>query len=335
MYGNYGYGGMGGGMGMPGQGQEMMIVVVCCICCLCVACILGGYMTNAFCSMGFGKSCTKKDDEGERDRKWRDEEPATLAPGTGTVASPNAACSEAYALAARTDPRDPRPAIRPDVPACAGQEKVGKDCYYWTVGQDPITGFARWMRKPADAYGDARYGGTCTPTVSCAARIDPTTLGGYNEIKPDDLLKQCSSAVTATTEADSVKYLTTKAAEVGANWTGSGAWTSSHSQTWFNNVKRYVAQKDLSVYINNTVAAATIVKSKLNQNTLYKKTFAYMLEAAVRAPDNTSDWIITAANQFNNAAISGRQANEDFFIVTYLKRPIRTLQSWERIIGNF
>jgi hypothetical protein len=329
MYGMNMYGmGMGGGMGMPGQGQEMMIISLCCLCCLCCACLAAGYMTNMFCgiSPSMGSKCQKE--TSAPTRSYEDEEPSRQASGTVD------GCHEAYARKARTG-KDPRPPIDPS--ACTNTSRVvGRDCYFWEAQLDPVTGLARWMRKadPEDPNADMRTGGDCAPSVQCPNFIDPKSLAGYTESNAAALLKHCTAVQgTATTENDTVALLTREARKVGRDgWAGVNVeWTAADSKRWYDRVARYVAQKDLKAYIANTGTAVTALKGKLNTRRIRKSTYAFMLEAAVRAPDNSPTTIIDVTNRWVGTAMSTRDRNEATF-VAYLQANIRGMVDWQRVL---
>lgn len=327
-YGGGGYGGMyGGGMGGMGGGSEMYMIV-CSMCCLCIVLVVAAYFTNALCKLGFGKSC-------------KTEEPTSPPPPPGTPAPPSSSvntCSEAYGRAARGR-NDPRPAIRPEY--CKEETRtLGRDCYFWEVQSDPVTGMARWMRKadPDDPKADLKSGGDCTPTVKCSTSIDPKTLDGYSEIAPQALLKQCTAvAGTATTQDDTIKALTAEARGVTTYWTGTTAWSDVHSRIWYDRVARFVGQRDLKVYISNAVKATKNVMNKLTTSTISKSTFAYVLEAAVRSPENRSDWILDVVNKFNNSSLSRPAQRSERFFVAYLVNTLAfrpPLTRWETAIDN-
>lgn len=331
MYGG-GYGGYGG-MGMGG-GQEQMIMIVCCICVVCIALVAVGFFTNMFCGVGFGKDCKKNNDP----PPVPNTEPPVEGPGSGGFGPGGSGdvdlCSESWGSTPRTG-NDPRPPIRPEY--CQNAARVvGRDCYYWKVEADPVTGRARWMRVPDDAKGDMRTGGTCSAQVTCANVIDPTTLPRYSELEPTELLQQCTAvAPTATNEADTVAFLTKSAAEVSTTWTDSQAWTDTHSRLWYQLMIRFVGQKDLSVFISNAVKAATTLKNKLNVQSIRKSTFAHILEAAVRSPENRADWIIDIINVYNNQILTAAQSNEGFFLA-YLRALFKDtpMIPWQTMIEN-
>lgn len=324
--GGFGYGGAGG-MG----GQEMMIMLVCCVCCVCILSIVGGYFTNIFCSVSnkLGRSC----------------EPTTPAPTTGPITpetvqpeeptSSVKACSEAYGRVARGK-NDPRPSIRADY--CRNETRVvGKDCYYWQVQSDPVTGQGRWMRltDPDDPKGDMRSGGTCEPSVRCPTTFDPASLEGYSDTNPQPLLKQCTGiAATATTKDATIAEITKAARGVSRTWTGTEAWGDVHSRIWYEKMARYLGQRDMITYIGNATKAARRVMEKMNSTVIKKSTFAYILEASIRSPDNRADWIIDTTNAwYNKVAPPGR--TEGGF-VRYLRGVIvrPPLVPWETTIDN-
>lgn len=325
MYGNYGYGGYGGGMGMMG-GQETMLIALCCVCCICLCVVVGLWASNAGCSAGFGRSCPAKTNP-----------PTVIQPQpSDDDGRPSMdICTEEWGKQVRA-PNDPRPPIRPEYCKTATRA-IGRDCYYWEVQADPVTGMARWMRKTDDDKGDMRSGGTCTPEVQCKNVIDPATLGRYTDLEPEDLLKQCTAvAGTATNEADTIKMLTEQAKAVGGTWTGTLAWSAAHSKIWYDQVLPYIGQKDLNAYIANAVKATQTVKDRFASTTMLKSTFAYILEAAVRSPENRADWIIDIVNQYNNITLKPRDMNEKYF-VSYLKRvmaPHGKMVNWENVIDN-
>ena len=341
MYGGGGYGGYGG-MGMMGGGQEQMYMIVCCVCVLCIASIAIAYFAGAFCSFGLGTKCKSKESGGDGGDGGEFEpiEPVSPGPrgggggGGGVPGGPVDLCSESWGSTPRTG-NDPRPPIRPEYCESAARV-VGRDCYYWKVEADPVTGRARWMRVPDDAKGDMRTGGECSAQVTCANVIDPATLPRYSELEPTELLKQCTAvASTATNEADTVAFLTKSAAEVSPTWTDSQAWTDTHSRQWYQLMIRFVGQKDLSVYISNAVKAATTLKNKLNVQSIRKSTFAHILEAAVRSPENRADWIIDVVNIYNNQILTAAQANEGFFLA-YLRGLFKDtpMIPWQTVIDN-
>lgn len=320
-YGNFGYGGYGGGM--MGGGNEMMIVVVCCCCCLCVALIAAGYFTNTLCGIGFGSNCPKKDETPEPV-----EVEGTVAPAPPAINT----CNESYGTTPRTDANDPRPPIRPEY--CMNEPRtVGRDCFYWKVQRD-ATGRDRWIRVPDSSKADSYFGGSCVPQVKCKDVIDPASLPRYSELEPAELLNQCTAvSPTATNEADTVKILTKHAQEVGAAWTDTSAWTDTHSKVWYNNVLKYVGQKDLNAYIMNAVSATRTLKNKYSSTTLKKSTFAYILEAAVRTPENRADWVIDIVNSFVRRPLTPAQMNEAYFVV-YMRAILKEMIRWENLIEN-
>jgi len=330
MYNGYGgYGGMSGGMG----GQETMMLVVCCICCVCLLCLFGAWYSNMLCSMSssMGRSCvpatTTPSPEPLGDMDMSE------APSTGTVSN---TCSQAYANTFR-GPKDPRPPIRPE--ACQGQTRtVGRDCFYWEVQNDPATNLARWMRRvdPEDQNMNIKYSGACQPIVRCPNFIDPKTLERYSESDARALLNQCVAMTpAANNQTNTIKEVTKQAKTVGASWTGTQSWTDTHSKIWYNQMLRFIGQKDLKVYIANSAKATITLKRKLGVDTLRKGTFAYMLEAAVRSPDNRADWIVDVVNKFYNQTLRGMRKTENYFI-SYLRTLIRNppLKSWDSIIDN-
>lgn len=327
MYNGYGYGGGYGGAGMMG-GQEMMIMLLCCCCCACLISVVGGYFTNIFCklSTSLGSKCEP------------DETPAPIVPETSspstTIASVDT-CNAAWGKTAR-GVNDPRPPIRPEY--CQNATRaVGRDCYLWEVQPDPVTGMGRWMRKQdtEDGKADLRYGGECTPMVTCSTMIDPVSLEGYSETKPQPLLGQCKAvAATAGSETETIKFLT-KEARRASVWKDTYAWTDSHSKRWYDRVKRYVGQRDLSAYILNSVKAVKNLKTKMQSDRISKSTFAYILEAAVRAPDNRPEWIIDTVNKYATTPLTTARNSERTFVV-YLRTVIRAppLVTWEPVIDN-
>lgn len=333
------YGGMGGGYGMGGmRGDNTMMMVMCCVCLVCIASLAIGYFTGAFCSVSpaLGRCQGRGGGGGPDEEEEMDPGPLPSGPpsrpGAGGPTGGVDLCSESWGSTPRTG-NDPRPPIRPEYCQSAARV-VGRDCYYWKVEADPVTGRARWMRVADDAKGDMRTGAECAAQVKCPLVIDPASLPRYSELEPTELLKQCTAvAATATNQGDTLKFLTQAAAEVSANWTDTAAWTDSHSKVWYDGVMRYVGQKDLSVYISNSAKAATTVKNKFNMQSLRKSTFAYILEAAVRSPENRADWIIDIVNVFNNRALTAAQANEAFF-VAYLRGLVPGMVAWEKVIEN-
>lgn len=326
MYGGYG----GGGMGM--RQDNSMMLIICCVCVACVVSLAIGYFMGAFCSFGL---CPpgKKRDGGE----YEEEMPAGPVPsgapgGLGGGGGPVDLCSESWGSTPRTG-NDPRPPIRPEYCQSAARV-VGRDCYYWKVEADPVTGRARWMRVVDDTKGDMKTGSECVAQVKCPVVIDPASLPRYSELEPTELLQQCTAvAATATNEADTIKFLTQAAQEVSANWKDTAAWTDTHSRLWYTNVTRYVGQKDLSAYIGNSVKAAITVKNQFGIQSLRKATFAYILEAAVRTPENRADWIIDVSNAYYNTAMPAGAANEAGF-VNYLKGLVKAMVPWQNIIEN-
>lgn len=326
MYGNMygmGGGGYGGGYGMGGQGNETIIIICCCICCLCISSMVGGWFGNLFCSLSpsLGKSC------GAQPVTPMGETPETTATA-GTPAQMAATlktCSESWGKAVRIG-NDPRPPIRPEY--CQSETRaVGRDCYYWEVQADPVTGMARWMRKADDQYGDMRSGAQCTASVQCGNRIDPAKLDRYSETEPDQLLRMCTAVQgTANNEVDALSTLTAEAQKVGATWIGPLAWTNEHSKWWYDGVLRYVGQKDLQAYITNSRKAADTLKFRLKSNTLRRSTFAYMLEAAVRAPTNSPDWIVNTTNSFAGSSESS--------YIAHLQKFIKNMEPWEQTMDG-
>lgn len=328
MYNGFGYGGggYGGGMGgMMGGGNETMIIVVCCCCCLCLALIAAGYFTNFFCgSVGLGVSCPKKESEDPND-------PVETTPAPPSTPSVNT-CNESYGTTPRTDANDPRPPIRPEY--CESEPRtVGRDCYYWKVQRDSANR-ARWVRVPDSAKADMYFGGSCVPQVKCKDVIDPATLPRYSELEPAELLNQCQGvSPTATNEADTVKILTQHAQEVGAAWTDTSAWSDTHSKVWYNNVLKYVGQKDLNAYISNAVKATRTLKNKFSTTTLKKSTFAYILEGSVRSPENRADWIVDAVNSFVRRPLTPAQMTEAYFVL-HMRALLPNMIRWETLIEN-
>lgn len=325
--GGYGYG-SGGGM----QGQEMMIFVLCCVCCVCLLSLLGGWYSNIFCgvSTSLGKSCPVNTPVPEVQDTSND------TPGPATNNTVSNTCSEAYAKTFR-GPKDPRPPIRPE--ACQGATRtIGRDCFYWEVQSDPTTGLARWMRKtdPEDANQQVKFSGACQPTVRCSNFIDPKTLERYSESDSQALLNQCVAVTpAANNENNAIKELTKQAKAVGATWIGTQAWNDTHSRVWYNQMLRFIGQKDLKVYLANSAKAAQTLKRKLGVNSIRKGTFASILEAAVRSPDNRADWIIDVVNKYYNQTLQGMQRTEQYF-VSYLRRLIMRppMKQWDAIIDN-
>lgn len=327
-----GYGGYG-----AGGGNEMMIVILCCICCLSIACLAGGYFTNIFCkvSTSLGRSCPPP--ETPSPPPYSPDPSETQKPGYsgGGDGSVNA-CSEAWGKTARAK-NDPRPPIRPEY--CANETRtIGRDCYFWKVDSDPVTGQARWMRipDPDDPKADLRTGGVCTPVVQCANLIDPKTLDRYSELEPGQLLKQCTAvASTATNETDTIREITKEARNVTTYWTGTRAWNNTHSKIWYDRLLPFIGQRDMKVYIANSGRAAKALMNKLKSSTMRKSTFAYILEAAVRSPENRADWILDVTNRFVNKTLLARDRNEAAFIAhlrTFVPRPGMVI--WERVIDN-
>lgn len=329
------YNGYGGGYGgQAGGGQEMMIVMICCVCCLCIACVAGGYFTNMFCGMGsgFGRSCTPT--------------PAPLPPpdpdytGEPTEDTTSAAanmCSPAYGFTARAK-NDPRPQLRPEYCMGAGRQP-GRDCYFWEVQSDPATGRARWIRKadPEDPKADMKYGGDCAAAVKCPSFIDPASLDRYSELEPGQLLKQCTAiSATAVNKDDAIRVLTREARAVNANWSGTGAWTDANSKLWYDRVTRFVGQKDLAAYFSNAGRAAKSVMAKMKVTSMRKSTFATVLEAAVRSPDNRADWIIDMTNAFLHRQPESPGPRMEASYVGYLRAqlPRPPLQTWATLIDN-
>lgn len=323
-YGNFGYGGGYGGGGMMG-GNETYIIVLCCCCFLCLALIAAGYFTNVLCGMGFGANCPKKETTPTPDPD------DTVAPAPPTPAINT--CNESYGTTPRTDANDPRPPIRPEY--CVNEPRtVGRDCYYWKVQKD-ATGRDRWIRVPDSSKADMYFGGSCVPQVKCKDVIDPASLPRYSELEPAELLNQCQGvSPTATNEADTVKILTQHAQEVGAAWTDTSAWTDTHSKVWYNNVLKYVGQKDLNAYITNAVKATRTLKNKFSTTTLKKSTFAYILEAAVRTPENRADWIVDIVNSFVRRPLTPAQMNEAYFVTTHMRGILPNMIRWETLIEN-
>lgn len=330
-YGGYGMGGMG-----AGGGSEMMIISLCCVCCVCIVLIFLGYWTNMFCKMGFGRSCQA---ETPTPTPVADST-ATSDPSTYTSTSVNK-CSEAWGKAVRGS-KDPRPAIRPEY--CQGESRaVGRDCYYWEVQADPVTGQGRWMRKvdPEDERLNIRYAGQCTPQVECPSFIDPKQLEGYSEVKPEALLKQCAVVTPSmNTEETTIKELTRQAKSVSDRWEDTKAWTDAHSRVWYTQMKRYIGQRDIKAYVANSARAATTLKKKMGRSTLKKSTFASMLEAAIRAPNNNADWIMDVTNRFTNNVrayvASGKYSNTEAAYRAYLSTLVgRTpMVNWYITIDN-
>lgn len=320
MYGGYGGGGMGG--------QEMMIISVCCLCCICLAVIGLGYFTNMFCGMGekFGKSCPAKSPSDSLSNT--DPLPSDVPAAPSSVVE---SCSQAWGRQSRAK-NDPRPPIRPEYCRSAGRQ-LGRDCYYWEVQDDPVTGMARWMRKAdeEDGKNDLRYGGECTPVVQCPTFIDPKTLDRYSEVEAQQLLKQCQAvATTASNETETIRELTRAARTVSRKWIDV-AWGDVHSRIWYNTVLRFVGQRNLKPHIDNASKAAKNLMNKFNTDIMRKSTFAYILEAAIRAPDNRSDWIIDSVNAFIKKAGATQR---DAAFVAYLRGINRTYAQWETIIDN-
>ena len=325
------YGGYGGGM--PRQDNSMMLII-CCVCVVCVISLVVGYFMGAFCSVSPAMCPNGKGGGGggEDEEEMPSGPVPSGAPGLGGGGGPVDLCSESWGSTPRTA-NDPRPPIRPEY--CQGTPRVvGRDCYFWKVDADPVTGRARWMRVADTNKGDAKTGSECQAQVTCPVVIDPATLPRYSELEPTELLNQCTAvAASATNEADTIKFLTQSAQEVSANWKDTAAWTDTHSKIWYTNVTRYVGQKDLSVYISNSVKAAVTAKNQFGIQSLRKATFAYILEAAIRTPENRADWILDVINAFYQKALPTSQANEAG-LINFLRDQVPTMVPWQNLMEN-
>lgn len=332
MYNGFGgYGGYGG----QGGGMEMYMIVICCCCCLCIACVVGGWYSNMFCkvSSSLGRSC-KEDPPAPAPEEPLPPSPDTDQTSSGTLT----ACSEAWNREARK-PNDPRPPIKAQ--ACQGQARtLGRDCYFWEVQPDKLTGMARWMRKPdpEDSKADMRTGGACQASVRCSPLIDPATLEQYTDGNPSALLNQCAAiGPTASNEAAAKRELTSRANSKIKQWSGTTAWNSQNSDIWYSNMKRYVGQRDLSPYYDNALKAVENFQRKIASTSLRKATLAYVLEAAVRAPTNTPGWIIDVTNKFlNTLNLTPRRPATTYegMYVSYLRQFYRSTIKWETTIDN-
>ena len=331
--GGFGYGGgYGGGQG----GMEMYMIICCCICCLCIACVVGGWYSNVFCKMNssLGRSC-KEPEPAPAPEVIEPPAPATDETASGALT----ACSEAWNRAPRSN-KDPRPAIQAQ--ACQGQTRtLGRDCYFWKVEPDKLTGMARWMRIPdPDDPGkaDMRTGASCQPSVRCKPMIDPATLEQYTDGNPAALLDQCAAiGPTATNEAAAIRELTARANRKIKQWSGTSAWSNQNSDIWYRTMKRFIGQRDLSPYYDNTLKAVENFQKKIGTTNLRKATLAYALEAAVRAPTNNAQWIVDVTNKFlNTIALSARRASTSYegAYVSYLRSFFRSMTPWETTIDN-
>lgn len=333
----------GGGMYGPGAGggQEMMIMMCCCICCVCVLSLFAGYWFNLFCSVSpsLGRGC--KELEEEKERKKREQEAAdaanrTEAPTTTTTTT-LASCSKLNAKARGS--RDPRPPIDPN--ACRDQERTeGRDCYYWKVDSDAVTGQARWVRVN-DGTADARSGSaSCKPVVSCADKIDfaSTEFTDYTERNANALFAKCSPITQgANTKSTTIDAITRAARSVPVkNAVTKGDWTKDNSTAVYNLLTRYIGQNDLSVRVSNAANAAKklIASNAFNRKHLDSVTFAYVLEAAIRKSEEP-DWIISQTNLFLSkrgwwVGVRSREAAYQ----NYLASQIRGMVKWNNVLDN-
>lgn len=288
-----GFGGNYGRMG-AGGGQEMMLIMVCCVCCLCIASLVGLYWTNAMCSVStsLGRSC----------------QPATSAPYippavpvesitpvTGTSTGSVTQCSKQVAPAKRTGP-DPRPEIQPS--ACQSESRVtGRDCFYWKVEADNLSGMARWVRVNEDDGESDLLNPNCKPLVKCDNKIkfnDPEmTL--YREDSPASMLRigKCQVITAPTNTRSSTILAITRLAKSLAvkTWTV-GDWTKLLSTVVYDKIEKYIGQNDLTAVLRNldTTGKALKAYDMFNENTIPMDAFAYMLEAAVRTLNDAS-WV--------------------------------------------
>lgn len=328
-----GFGGGYGGYGVGGQGgMEMYMIIICCCCCLCIASVVGGWYSNVFCSVSssMGRSCQADVPE-----------PAPLEePEPMPESSPSSmltACSESWNRVNR-DKNDPRPPIRAE--ACQDQTRtLGRDCYFWEVQADKLTGMARWMRKPdpEDSGADMRTGNTCQPAVKCKTVLDPATLEQYTDSNPAALLKQCTAVGPYATNKDAaIKELTNQAKKI-QQWTGTSVWNDTNSRIWYVKMQRYIGQRDLVPYYNNALLAVKNFQRKIGSNALRKTTLAYVLEATIRAPDNRSDWIVSVTNKFINTLNTNSRRSSAAYeaaYVAYLKQFFTKMTAWEATIDN-
>ena len=328
-YNNYGMGGMGGMGRGQGGGMEMMMSVLCCVCCVSLLCIFAGYYFNLFCgvSKSMGKSCPA------------DPTPEPTidpnAPTTGPV-NPYASlnCSAKYQGESRAA-NDPRPPIA--AAGCTGQTRVtGRDCFYYTVQSDPMSGLARWVRVNDEPGKADAKNAACKPVVDCPVFVDfaATDMAGYRDNDAGPLIKKCKPVVEGgSTKVTMVPLITAEARKAGVVTNGV-AWSNAHSTVWVNRMATALQGRNIAAHIANTAAAAVTVKKKLNQASISTQTFAAMLEAACYPVTNQPDWISSiAVNSW--AGVQSSAYLSEAGLVKYLKTASkRNLQSWATIIND-
>lgn len=321
------YGGAGGG-------QEMMIMMCCCICCVCVLSLFGGYWFNLFCpvSPSLGRSCTPAETTAPPNTNNQEPTPGPVAAST-TLAS----CSKLNAKLRGS--RDPRPPIDPN--ACRDQDRTeGRDCYFWKVDSDAVTGQARWVRV-SDGDSDARSGSAaCKPVVSCADRIDfaSTEFTDYTERNANALFAKCSPITQgANTKSTTIDAISRAARSVPVkNYETKGDWTRDNSTAVYNLLTKYIGQNDLSVRVSNAANAAKklIASNAFNRKHLDSVTFAYILEAAIRKSEEP-DWIISQTNLFlgKRGWWVGARSREAAY-QNYLASQIRGMVKWKTVLDS-
>lgn len=295
MYNGFGNYGRGGG------GQETMMIMVCCVCCVCLLSVLGGYFTNMFCgiSSSLGKSCPPKETTPPPQL------PVVVPSDTEepSVATTLQTCAKAVSKAARNS-NDPRPEIQPA--SCQGVARMqGRDCFYWTVDKDQVTGLARWVRVN-DGDTDA-YNPNCTPVVKCDTKINFTNpeMGFYREDNPSPMIKlgNCKAvAVTATNRTATLTQLTAAAKAVGVRTYNYGPWDNVKSRILYDRIAGYIGQTDMMVAINNAKRAMAYLKQPLmfSDQLVPMDAFAYTIEAAVRTLVGDSGWVYNMAVLMRN-----------------------------------
>lgn len=328
-YNNYGMGGMGGMGRGQGGGMEMMMSVVCCVCCVSLLCIFAGYYFNLFCgvSKSMGKSCPA------------DQE--TLPPYDpllDTTAPVNTystnMCNPTYQGQSRAA-NDPRPPI--NAAACTGQTRVtGRDCFYYAVQPDPMSGLARWVRV-ADEPGKAdAKNAACTPVVNCPVVIDfaATDMAGYRDNNAAPLSKKCTPVVAGgSTKTTMVPLITAAARSAGVQF-NSVLWSNAHSTVWVNRMATALQGRNISAHIANTASAARTAKKKLNQQFISTQTFAAMLEAACYPITNQPDWISSVAVNSWAGLPSSAYLSEAGLVKYMGIVSKRNLQGWSTIINS-
>ena len=238
----------------------------------------------------------------------------------------------------RSAANDPRPALK--AAACTATAKVtGRDCFYWQVKPDPLTGLSRWERLPDTDTADARDGACASPPVVCTPKIDFAKLSGYTDNNPNDLLRVCQVATTVAATNDVIVPALTKGASDARANTKKDAWTDATSRKFLSNgrIKGLLGGRDLQPIINNIVLAVNnVLLSKLNQRTIKRSTYAYMIEAALLDPTNHADWIYVTAAMGWKKDVGGTRPRfaktEDGFVRALAAYTRRGLTNWVALI---